>query len=104
MLAGAARAHAVTACELLAAYQAATLSGRQPPPGCQPIVHWLAGIDQCVVRLLRQLRPLVDCRCVRRDLRVGELAYGFAERFVLGGKSKGGLVKADVTDRIGDSF
>ena len=37
-------AHAVTACELLAAYQAATLSGRQPPPGCQPIVRWLAGI------------------------------------------------------------
>lgn len=37
-------AHAVTACELLAAYQAAALSGHQPPPGCQPILHWLAGI------------------------------------------------------------
>ena len=40
-------ARAVTACELLAGYQAAALagqSGRQPPPGCAPLLDWLAGI------------------------------------------------------------
>jgi histidine ammonia-lyase len=37
-------AHAVTACELLAAYQAAALSGHQLPPGCQALLHWLAGL------------------------------------------------------------
>jgi histidine ammonia-lyase len=37
-------ARAVTACELLAGYQAAALSGRQPPAGCQPVLDWLAGI------------------------------------------------------------
>jgi len=37
-------AHAVTACELLVGYQAATLSGRQPPAGCRPVLDWLAGI------------------------------------------------------------
>jgi histidine ammonia-lyase len=37
-------ARAVTACELLAGYQAAALSGHQPPPGCRPVLHWLAGI------------------------------------------------------------
>ena len=35
---------AVAACELLVGYQAALLSGRQPPPGCRPLIHWLAGI------------------------------------------------------------
>jgi histidine ammonia-lyase len=35
-------ARAVTACELLAGYQAAALSAHEPPPGCQPILHWLA--------------------------------------------------------------
>jgi histidine ammonia-lyase len=35
-------ARAVTACELLAGYQAAALSGCQPPPGCRPMLHWLA--------------------------------------------------------------
>jgi histidine ammonia-lyase len=38
------RARAVTASELLAGYQAAALSGRPPPPGCRPVLDWLAGI------------------------------------------------------------
>ncbi|MGH3259480.1 MAG: hypothetical protein ACRDOU_29450 [Streptosporangiaceae bacterium] len=40
-------ARAVTACELLAGYQAtalAALSGRQPRPGCAALLDWLAGI------------------------------------------------------------
>ncbi|HET7017793.1 MAG TPA: aromatic amino acid lyase [Streptosporangiaceae bacterium] len=37
-------AHAVTACELLTAYQAAALSSDPLPPGCQPLVRWLTGI------------------------------------------------------------
>ena len=36
--------HVVTACELLVGYQAIALSGRQPPPGCQPLLDWLGGI------------------------------------------------------------
>ena len=37
-------AHVVTACELLVGYQAIALTGRQPPPGCLPLVDWLGGI------------------------------------------------------------
>ena len=37
-------AHAVTACELLAGYQAAALAGRPPPPGGRALLDWLAGI------------------------------------------------------------
>jgi histidine ammonia-lyase len=40
-------ARAVTACELLAGYQAAALaglSGRPPSPGCAALLDWLAGI------------------------------------------------------------
>jgi len=37
-------ARVVTACELLAGYQAAALSGRPPPPGCQALLDWLAAI------------------------------------------------------------
>jgi histidine ammonia-lyase len=37
-------ARAVTACELLAGYQAAMLSGRPVPAGCRPLMDWLAGI------------------------------------------------------------
>ena len=37
-------ARAVTACELLAAWQAAALSGRELPAGCEPLINWLAGI------------------------------------------------------------
>jgi histidine ammonia-lyase len=37
-------AHAVTASELLVAYHATALSGRQPPTGCRPVLDWLAGI------------------------------------------------------------
>jgi histidine ammonia-lyase len=37
-------ARAVTACELLAGYQAAALSGRPPPPGCRALLNWLAAI------------------------------------------------------------
>jgi histidine ammonia-lyase len=36
-------ARAVTACELLAGYQAAALFGN-PPPGCRPVLDWLAGV------------------------------------------------------------
>ena len=43
-------AHAVTACELLAAYQATALSGHQPPPGCQPTLRWLATIIDPIER------------------------------------------------------
>jgi histidine ammonia-lyase len=37
-------ARVVTACELLAAFQAATLSGHDLPAGCAPLMKWLAGI------------------------------------------------------------
>jgi histidine ammonia-lyase len=37
-------ARAVTACELLANYQAAALSGRPAPAGSQALLDWLAGI------------------------------------------------------------
>jgi histidine ammonia-lyase len=37
-------ARAITACELLAGYQAAALSGRPPPAGSRPLLDWLAGI------------------------------------------------------------
>ena len=37
-------ARAVTACELLAGYQAAALSGRPPPAGSRALLEWLAGI------------------------------------------------------------
>jgi histidine ammonia-lyase len=37
-------ARAVTACELLAGYQAAALSGRPPPAGGRALLDWLAGI------------------------------------------------------------
>jgi histidine ammonia-lyase len=37
-------AHVVTACELLAGYQAVALSGRPPPPGSRLLADWLAGI------------------------------------------------------------
>jgi histidine ammonia-lyase len=37
-------ARAVTACELLAGYQAAALSAAPPPAGCRALLDWLAGI------------------------------------------------------------
>jgi histidine ammonia-lyase len=37
-------ARAVTACELLAGYQAMELSGREPPAGCLPVLRWVAEI------------------------------------------------------------
>ena len=37
-------ARAVTACELLAGYQAAALSDVPPPAGCRGLLDWLAGI------------------------------------------------------------
>jgi histidine ammonia-lyase len=39
-----AHAHAVTACELLVAYQAIALSGRPAPPGLRSVLDWLAGL------------------------------------------------------------
>ena len=44
LLAALRHARAVTACELLAGYQAMVLSGRQPPAGSQTLMDWLAGI------------------------------------------------------------
>jgi histidine ammonia-lyase len=35
---------AVVACELLAGYQAAALSCREPPAGCRAVLDWLAGL------------------------------------------------------------
>ena len=37
-------ARAVTACELLTAYQAHALSAEPPPPGCRPLLDRLAGL------------------------------------------------------------
>jgi histidine ammonia-lyase len=37
-------ARAVTACELLAGYQAAALAGRPPPAGSGPLLDWLASV------------------------------------------------------------
>jgi histidine ammonia-lyase len=37
-------ARAVTACELLAGYQAMALSGSRPPSGCAALLDWLAGV------------------------------------------------------------
>jgi len=37
-------ARVVTASELLVAYHAVALSGRQPPAGCRPVLDWLARI------------------------------------------------------------
>jgi histidine ammonia-lyase len=37
-------ARAVTACELLAGYQAAALAGPPPPAGRRVLLDWLAGI------------------------------------------------------------
>lgn len=37
-------ARVVTACELLAGYQAAALSGGPPPPGCRVLLDWLGSI------------------------------------------------------------
>ena len=37
-------ARAVTACELLAGYQAAALSGRPPPAGCRAVLDWLGRV------------------------------------------------------------
>jgi histidine ammonia-lyase len=41
-------ARAVTACELLAGYQAAALSGRPPPAGSRALLDWLAGIIESI--------------------------------------------------------
>jgi histidine ammonia-lyase len=46
-------ARVVTACELLTASQAVALAGRPPPPGCRPVLGWLAG----VVEPIRADRP-----------------------------------------------
>ena len=42
-------ARAVTACELLAGYQAAALSGREPPAGGRAVLDWLAGLVAPIV-------------------------------------------------------
>ena len=44
LLAALRHAHVVTACELLAGYQAAALSDRPLPAGCRELLAWLAGI------------------------------------------------------------
>jgi histidine ammonia-lyase len=58
-------AQAVTACELLAAYQASALSDRPAPPGCRETLSWLAGI----VRPITADRPFgEDIERIRRLL------------------------------------
>jgi histidine ammonia-lyase len=58
-------AQAVTACELLAAYQASALSDRPAPPGCRETLSWLAGI----VRPISADRPFgEDIERIRRLL------------------------------------
>jgi histidine ammonia-lyase len=42
-------AQAVTACELLTAYQAIILAGRPAPPGCRGVLDWLAAIVDPIV-------------------------------------------------------
>ena len=62
-------------------------------------VHGLqVGLDQGVVRLLREPRLLVDLGRVRRDLVVGQLADRLAKRLVLLGQGVGGEVRAHVPD------
>jgi histidine ammonia-lyase len=51
-------ARAVTACELLAGFQAVSLSRRPPPPGCQPLLARLASI----------IPPITDDRPFGEDL------------------------------------
>ncbi len=63
-------ARAVTACELLAGYQAMALSGRPPPAGCAALLDWLAGIigpiegdrpfGEDIERLIRAPWPSLD--------------------------------------------
>ena len=70
LLAALRHARAVTACELLAGYQAMALSGRQPPTGGQTLMDWLAGIiapidgdrpfGEDIERLIRTHWPPVD--------------------------------------------
>jgi histidine ammonia-lyase len=70
LLAALRHARAVTACELLAGYQAMALSGRQPPAGGQTLMDWLAGIiapidgdrpfGEDIERLIRTPWPPVD--------------------------------------------
>jgi histidine ammonia-lyase len=42
-------ARVVTACELLAAYQAVELAGRPAPGGCRDLLSWLAGLIEPIV-------------------------------------------------------
>ena len=70
LLAALRHARAVTACELLAGYQAMALSGRQPPAGGQVLMDWLAGIiapidgdrpfGEDIERLIRTSWPPAD--------------------------------------------
>ena len=70
LLAALRHARAVTACELLAGYQAMALSGHQPPAGGQTLMDWLAGIiapidgdrpfGEDIERLIRAPWPPVD--------------------------------------------
>ena len=70
LLAALRHARTVTACELLAGYQAMALSGRQPPAGGQTLMDWLAGIiapidgdrpfGEDIERLIRTPWPPVD--------------------------------------------
>jgi histidine ammonia-lyase len=67
-------AHAVTACELMADYQAAALSGRPPPPGCRSLLDWLAGI----------IGPINGDRAFGEDI----------ERLIQAGRPPGGQERA----------
>lgn len=63
-------ARVVTACELLAAYQAATLSVHELPAGCAPLMKWLAGI----------IPPIDDDRLFGQDIE--RLAWADAPPFL----------------------
>ena len=69
----------VTACELLAGYQAMALAGRPAPPGCREVLGWLAGL----------VEPIVGDRPfgadIERILRAPWPAAGAQDRWPAGG-------------------
>jgi histidine ammonia-lyase len=69
----------VTACELLAGYQAMALAGRPAPPGCREVLGWLAGL----VEPIAGDRPFgAD---IERILRAPWPAAGAQDRWPAGG-------------------
>ena len=72
----------VTACELLAGYQAMALAGRPAPPGCREVLGWLAGL----VEPIAGDRPFgAD---IERILRAPWPAAGAQDRWPAGGQGE----------------